>query len=161
MAYIDTDFKPEQIKKEDSSVTVEEKNKSTEPIRKAQTVNPAESINENNLKTSPAVRRIAEENSIDIRGIEGSGKEGRITKGDILDVVEKEYSEATKNIELFPAQKAGSETKEEKRQTIVKMSPIRRTIAKRLVQAKQEAAHFTTFNEINRSMNPYTNKIQR
>jgi 2-oxoglutarate dehydrogenase E2 component (dihydrolipoamide succinyltransferase) len=84
---------------------------------------------ESGQKTSPSVRRIAGEKNIDLKEIKGTGKDGRIIKDNVLD---KEKDKM-----------------DDKRQTIVKMSPIRRTIAKKLVQAKQEAAHLTTFNEIN------------
>lgn len=89
----------------------------------------AEKKEEEPLKTSPSVRRVAAESHINLKSVEGSGKDGRIIKDDLLNKT--------------------SAPEVDKRQTVAKMTQIRRTIAKRLVQAKQEAAHLTTFNEIN------------
>jgi 2-oxoglutarate dehydrogenase E2 component (dihydrolipoamide succinyltransferase) len=131
VALIDTDFKAaESVKTEsDNKEDIKEKLKS-EPVKELSeaSVKTIESGGEYQ-KTSPSVRRIAGENNIDLNEIEGSGKEGRITREDAVNKL--------------------NETKEDNNQTIVKMSPIRRTIAKRLIEAKREAAHVTTFNEIN------------
>lgn len=91
---------------------------------------------------SPAARKAAEESGADPSTIEGSGKDGRVTKSDIL-------SAATKNT---PApQPAVTPAPSTKRETRKKMSPLRRKIAERLVQATQECALLTTFNEVDMS----------
>lgn len=124
VGYVDTLIKSESVKKE-------EEIKKEEPEKiKSETVLKTEQPEEiGAFKTSPSVRRIAGENNINLDEIEGTGKGGRITGADLLKKIN-----------------AGSETKKD---TVVKMSPIRKTIARNLVQAKQEAAHLTTFNEIN------------
>ena len=126
VARIDTDFQAD-IQKDTEKKPSEPKAEMKEKIEIRE--EPKNKTGTEPLKTSPAVRRIAGENDLDLRMVEGTGKEGRITKGDVLN--------------------KQSEPKSSDRQTVVKMSPIRRTIARNLLQAKQEAAHLTTFNEIN------------
>ena len=84
---------------------------------------------------SPAVRKIVEENKIDTKNIEGSGKDGRLTKGDVIrwmSVVPK------------PSERKALYGQEER----IKMTRLRMTIAKRLKQAQETAAMLTTFNEV-------------
>jgi 2-oxoglutarate dehydrogenase E2 component (dihydrolipoamide succinyltransferase) len=84
---------------------------------------------------SPAVRKIVEENKIDIKNIEGSGKDGRLTKGDVI----RWMSAAPK-----PSERKLLYGYEER----IKMTRLRMTIAKRLKQAQENAAILTTFNEV-------------
>ncbi len=84
---------------------------------------------------SPAVRKIVEENKIDISTIEGSGKDGRIAKGDLLSWMG--------NIPQISKRKTTHGPEER-----VKMTRLRITIAKRLKEAQNNAAMLTTFNEI-------------
>jgi 2-oxoglutarate dehydrogenase E2 component (dihydrolipoamide succinyltransferase) len=84
---------------------------------------------------SPAVRKIAEENQIDLSSVEGSGKDGRISKGDLLNLMGNTPQPSTRKI---------SHGIEER----VKMSRLRITIAKRLKEAQNSAAMLTTFNEV-------------
>jgi len=92
---------------------------------------------------SPAARKAATETGIDPSTLKGSGKEGRVTKSDIL-------SAATKKQSLATSATAAS-VPPAKRETRKKMSPLRRKIAERLVQATQECALLTTFNEVDMS----------
>jgi len=93
---------------------------------------------------SPAAAKILREKDIDPSEVEGSGKEGRITKGDAIKAekkVQKPKSESpATHIRL------DSFSRNERRE---KLSRMRRTIAKRLVSAKNNAAMLTTFNEVN------------
>ena len=84
---------------------------------------------------SPAVRKIVEENKIDISTLEGSGKDGRIAKGDLLSWMG--------NIPQISKRKTTHGPEER-----VKMTRLRITIAKRLKEAQNNAAMLTTFNEI-------------
>ena len=84
---------------------------------------------------SPAVRKISEENQIDLSSVEGSGKDGRISKGDLLNLMGNSPQSAARKI---------SHGIEER----VKMSRLRITIAKRLKEAQNSAAMLTTFNEV-------------
>ena len=92
-----------------------------------------------NIKTeqtlSPAVRKIVEEKKIDIRTIKGSGKEGRVLKGDLINLM---------GVNPPPSERKIKYGQEEK----IKMTRLRQTIAKRLKQAQENAALLTTFNEV-------------
>jgi len=102
---------------------------------------------------SPAVRRIAEESGIDPSKVEGTGKDGRVTKGDMLKADTNPNQEAASAKKEAPAPGANPKSeietpKSSERQTRKKMSPLRARIAERLVQAQHEAAMLTTFNEV-------------
>ena len=84
---------------------------------------------------SPAVRKIVNENNIDINKVRGSGKDGRILKGDLIDLMGANPAPSERKI------KYGQEEK-------IKMTRLRQTIAKRLKQAQENAALLTTFNEV-------------
>ena len=84
---------------------------------------------------SPAVRKMVEENYINILNVEGTGKAGRISKGDLINLMG--------NIPQ-PAKRKVTHGQEER----VKMTRLRATIAKRLKQAQDNAAMLTTFNEV-------------
>ena len=84
---------------------------------------------------SPAVRKMVVENNIDIEKVQGSGKDGRILKGDLIDVMGVSPKSSDRKI------KYGQEER-------IKMTRLRQTIAKRLKQAQENAAMLTTFNEV-------------
>ena len=84
---------------------------------------------------SPAVRKIVNENNIDINKVKGSGKDGRVLKGDLIDLMGANPAPSERKI------KYGQEEK-------IKMTRLRQTIAKRLKQAQENAALLTTFNEV-------------
>ena len=86
-------------------------------------------------KLSPAVRKIVEENQIDISNLKGSERGGRISKGDLLNLMG--------NIPQSSARKTTHGPEER-----VKMTKLRVTIAKRLKEAQDNAAILTTFNEV-------------
>jgi len=107
---------------------------------------------------SPAVRRIAEETGISPDSVSGSGKDGRVTKGDMLAAAKESSSSESKPKEAAPqapaakpAAASSSSPSSGERTTRSKMSPLRRKIAQRLVSAQQEAAILTTFNEVDMS----------
>ena len=87
---------------------------------------------------SPAVKRIVEEKKIDISTISGSGRDGRILVGDLLESM---------GLPSAPSQARATKGNEER----VKMTRLRATIAKRLKEAQNNAAMLTTFNEIDMS----------
>jgi len=84
---------------------------------------------------SPAVRKIVKEKQIDISNLEGTGKDGRIVKGDLLNLMGSTPE---------PSKRKSTHGPEEK----VKMTRLRVTIAKRLKEAQDNAAMLTTFNEV-------------
>ena len=89
-------------------------------------------------KLSPAVRKIVVENKIDLKKITGSGKDGRILKGDLIEMM---------GVNPQPSERKIKYGEEER----IKMSRLRQTIAKRLKQAQENAALLTTFNEVDMS----------
>jgi len=91
-----------------------------------------------NLTLSPAVRKIVTENNIDINSIQGSGKDGRVLKGDLISLMGANPKPSERKI------KYGEEER-------IKMTRLRQTIAKRLKQAQENAALLTTFNEVDMS----------
>ena len=93
---------------------------------------------EPNKNLSPAVRKIVEENKIDIEKIDGSGKDGRILKGDLINLMDKSPKPSERKIKYGPEER-------------IKMTRLRMTIAKRLKQAQENAALLTTFNEVDMS----------
>ena len=99
---------------------------------------------------SPAVHRVVREHDVDVTGIQGTGKNGRITKDDVLKSIEQkpkeQISEEMPHTDLQGTREIKDEDALVKR---VEMTPVRKSIARRLVAARQEAAHLTTFNEIN------------
>ena len=84
---------------------------------------------------SPAVRKIVTENKIDPTSVKGSGKDGRILKGDLINLM---------GVNPPPSERKIKYGQEER----IKMTRLRQTIAKRLKQAQENAALLTTFNEV-------------
>ncbi len=96
-------------------------------------------------KTSPAVRRLLDEHDLDATMISGSGKDGRITKSDVMKFLKSHESAEDE----APAEaEAGESVERERTEQRVPMSRLRARIAERLVEAQQTAAMLTTFNEV-------------
>ncbi len=103
---------------------------------------------------SPAVRRLAADTGINPASIDGSGKAGRVTKGDMLAAAEAPVAPAAPAPVVTappPAKPVSIPTATGERQTRTKMTKLRQTIATRLVSAQHEAAMLTTFNEVDMS----------
>jgi len=106
---------------------------------------------------SPAVRRVAAETGVDVSKVAGTGKAGRVTKGDVLAAVEAPPAAvvsaaiAAAPAAALPASAPVISTPANGKRTRVKMTKLRQTIAKRLVSAQHEAAMLTTFNEVDMS----------
>lgn len=107
---------------------------------------------------SPAVRRAAAETGVDVSKISGTGKAGRVTKGDVLAAAEAKPAsapapQAARGVPAEPpaAPAPVSPRPAGSRQTRKKMTPLRAKIAQRLVSAQHEAAMLTTFNEVDMS----------
>jgi 2-oxoglutarate dehydrogenase E2 component (dihydrolipoamide succinyltransferase) len=101
---------------------------------------------------SPAVRRIVEEEKLEPAKIQGTGKDGRLTKGDVLAAAENRGADA--NVQIAPEEKIDNRQdrqSQDGRVTRKKMSPLRRKIAAQLVMAQHTAAILTTFNECDMS----------
>ena len=87
---------------------------------------------------SPAVRKIVEENKINLDLVQGTGKDGRILKGDLISLMGTSPRPSERKIQY------GQEER-------IKMTKLRQTIAKRLKEAQENAAILTTFNEVDMS----------
>ena len=127
---------------------------SKEPLKEAVVEKPQEPEHSEKV-LSPASRKHSIETQVDINQVQGTGKDGRITKGDILsakatnDSPEKETKAAQLDSLVNSAPSTSSDSSI--RETRKKMSPLRKKIAQRLVNATQEAALLTTFNEVDMS----------
>ena len=107
----------------------------------------SEKDNNPGLILSPAAKKLADENQLDIEAIEGTGKDGRITKEDVvnhLSHIDKVDSVDKQFVSPSVSHHTGNRVEER-----VPMSRLRATVAKRLLQATQTTAMLTTFNEVN------------
>tara|TARA_Y100001970_G_scaffold249555_1_gene320191 strand:+ start:4298 stop:5575 length:1278 start_codon:yes stop_codon:yes gene_type:complete len=87
---------------------------------------------------SPAVRKIVAEKKVDIQSIKGTGKDGRILKGDLISLMGTQPQPFERKVKYGPEER-------------IRMTRLRQTIAKRLKQAQENAALLTTFNEVDMS----------
>ena len=94
---------------------------------------------------APSAQRIATENSLDLSKVGGSGKDGRVTKGDAIAALEARASAPT------PAAAPAAPRELHEREERVRMTRLRQTIARRLKEAQNNAAMLTTFNEVDMS----------
>ena len=127
-----------------SEVTVDE----TKGVERTRSNNSATEI------LSPAVRKILDENNLDPTQIVGTGKDGRLLKGDVLAVLNGKESTntASENLAEEAHQAATLETKaNSRREERVKMSRLRQAVASRLKEAQNTAAMLTTYNEADMS----------
>ena len=128
---LDTDKNKNSIK------VFNENNLANEPLILTKEINEKKPIvlQDNTEKLSPAVRKIVTENKIDIKKVSGTGKGGRVLKGDLISMMGTNPQPSERKI------KYGQEER-------IKMTRLRQTIAKRLKQAQENAALLTTFNEV-------------
>ncbi len=122
--------------------------------------------NDEDIPLSPSVRRLIHENTLDASAIKGTGKSGRLTKTDVLDHLDKHTpatvkaqkpTAETQNIASPEAAKPETEKPSEtttitsnlRPEQRVAMTRLRAKVAERLLQAQQNAAMLTTFNEVN------------
>jgi len=102
---------------------------------------------------APSVRKLSAESGVDASTVPGSGKDGRVTKGDMLAAIEKAAAIATPvNQPATAVQvRAPSPADDAAREERVKMTRLRQTIARRLKDVQNTAAMLTTFNEVDMS----------
>jgi 2-oxoglutarate dehydrogenase E2 component (dihydrolipoamide succinyltransferase) len=102
---------------------------------------------------APSVRKIATEAGMDPAKVEGSGKDGRVTKGDMMAAIERAAAAPTPVAQPAAAVqvRAPSPADDAAREERVKMTRLRQTIARRLKDAQNTAAMLTTFNEVDMS----------
>src|SRR5215468_535470 len=102
---------------------------------------------------APSVRKMAAETGIDVATVSGSGKDGRVTKGDMVAAIERAASAPTPVAQPLAAvqARAPSPADDAAREERIKMTRLRATIARRLKDAQNTAAMLTTFNEVDMS----------
>lgn len=168
LARIDTEGKAaeapggEAAEKEEAPEKAESSKEKAEPAPEAAPAASAESA-----PLSPSVRRLVAEHDLDPANIPASGPKGRLTKGDVLDYVEKQTAKSGASESAAPAAPASAPAAKPSAPSAppaggtvppdrygrleqrVAMTRLRRRIAERLVEAQQTAAILTTFNEVN------------
>jgi 2-oxoglutarate dehydrogenase E2 component (dihydrolipoamide succinyltransferase) len=99
---------------------------------------------------APSVRKLATESGIDVSAVPGSGKDGRVTKNDMLVAIERAAAAPTPiaNVAAAVQVRAPSLPDDAAREERVHMTKLRQTIARRLKEAQNTAAMLTTFNEV-------------
>ncbi|HZP76944.1 MAG TPA: 2-oxoglutarate dehydrogenase complex dihydrolipoyllysine-residue succinyltransferase [Pseudolabrys sp.] len=101
---------------------------------------------------APSVRKLSAESGVDPGKVDGTGKDGRVTKGDMLAAIERAAAQPTPVAAQAPAQmRAPSPADDAAREERVHMTRLRQTIARRLKDAQNTAAMLTTFNEVDMS----------
>jgi 2-oxoglutarate dehydrogenase E2 component (dihydrolipoamide succinyltransferase) len=106
------------------------------------------------MPLAPSVRKIAAETGLDPAKVDGSGKDGRVTKGDMMAAIERAAASPTPVAQTAAAAiqvRAPSPADDASREERVKMTRLRQTIARRLKEAQNTAAMLTTFNEVDMS----------
>ena len=120
------------------------------PAAKSAPAAPPPKVAASDAPLAPSVRKIASETGMDPAKIEGTGKDGRVTKGDMMAEIERAAARPTPVAQPAAAVhvRAPSPADDAAREERVKMTRLRQTIARRLKDAQNTAAMLTTFNEV-------------
>jgi 2-oxoglutarate dehydrogenase E2 component (dihydrolipoamide succinyltransferase) len=132
----------------------DQKADTTTPINAAEEQRPRpETVRRAAPSLAPSVRKMAAETGIDVSTVPGSGKDGRVTKGDMMAAIERAASAPTPVAQPLAAvqARAPSPADDAAREERIKMTRLRVTIARRLKEAQNTAAMLTTFNEVDMS----------
>ncbi len=134
---LEKEVKKPKEKKKETSIKIFEDDIQDEPLVLTNeiTENTEKVTKKKSNHLSPSVRKIIAENKIKVDEVKGTGKDGRILKGDLIDLMSSNPKPSSRKLQFG----------EEER---IKMSRLRQTIAKRLKQAQENAALLTTFNEV-------------
>jgi 2-oxoglutarate dehydrogenase E2 component (dihydrolipoamide succinyltransferase) len=138
---------PEETKLKDERPPAEE------PARAAPPKPVAAKVAGTEMPLAPSVRKIAAETGVDVSAVPGTGKDGRVTKGDMLAAIERAAAQPTPVAAPAAAVqvRAPSPADDAAREERVRMTRLRQTIARRLKDAQNTAAMLTTFNEVDMS----------
>jgi 2-oxoglutarate dehydrogenase E2 component (dihydrolipoamide succinyltransferase) len=98
----------------------------------------------------PAARRVAEERGVDVATVPGTGRDGRVTKGDVLEALEARAAERSVARPALAPVHSGPRPRADREERVT-MSRLRKTIALRLKESQNTAAQLTTFNEVDMS----------
>jgi 2-oxoglutarate dehydrogenase E2 component (dihydrolipoamide succinyltransferase) len=136
-----------------SAATKKAEAKPAEAKVEAKTAEPATAPAGGDLPVAPSVRRLSAESGVDATTVPGSGKDGRVTKGDMLAAIERAAAQPTPVPQPAAAVqvRAPSPADDAAREERVRMTKLRQTIARRLKDAQNNAAMLTTFNEVDMS----------
>src|SRR5262249_53330100 len=102
------------------------------------------------MPVAPSVRKLSAESGVDVSTVQGSGKDGRVTKGDMMAAIERAAARPVPIAQPAATvhMRAPSTVDDAAREERVKMTRLRATIARRLKEAQNTAAMLTTFNEV-------------
>jgi len=170
IAEIDTDAKVPAKEKEVTEKPAEKPEKPAEPVQEKAEAKPKAEVKEEKeeekvSRVSPVAAKLLKEAGISLNSVSGTGQQGRVTKADAEKVI-SQSAEKTKTAEPAPERKTEPAPQKppepkapifktpapgERAESREKMSTLRKTIARRLVAAKNETAMLTTFNEIDMS----------
>jgi len=129
--------------------TVEMDTPATEVVAQSEPKPAAAETAAKTIKTSPAVRRLLEEHDLDATMVTGSGKDGRVTKADVMEFLKGDQSSNVTPGDPTPDIADDSEVVAlERKEQRVPMTRLRSRIAERMVDAQHKAAMLTTFNEV-------------
>jgi 2-oxoglutarate dehydrogenase E2 component (dihydrolipoamide succinyltransferase) len=140
VAKIDTSVKPTITTKTEAK---QEKQEKVSELKQEQKTSVSVESKTSQNEPSPAAKKIIAEQNIDLSQIQGTGKNGRITKQDVLKYISSGFPKAQESISNY-----WTGSRETERQ---KMSSLRKAISKRLVSVKNQTAMLTTFNEVDMS----------
>ena len=112
-----------------------------------QTATPTPTATAGSRRAPPSARRLMAEHGVSARAVEGTGPGGQVRKEDVVRALEAPRALPAETRAPAPAQRDGTAARER----VVAMSPLRRTVARRLVEAQHTAAILTTFNEVDMS----------
>src|SRR5262245_42433407 len=127
----------------------DQKTTTTAPINAAEEqpaprVPPKAEAPKGDMPVAPSVRKMAAETGMDPATVAGSGKDGRVTKGDMMAAIERAASQPASAVQVHAPRRQEDAAREER----LKMTRLRQTIARRLKDAQNTAAMLTTFNEV-------------
>ena len=131
----------------------DKKTSTTAPIAAAGGLPVTERAPSGDQPLAPSVRKMSAESGVDPAGVAGTGKDGRVTKGDMMAAIERAASQPVPAGQPVAAvqMRAPSPADDAAREERVKMTRLRQTIARRLKDAQNTAAMLTTFNEVDMS----------
>lgn len=137
----------EEVKEES---TEEKDSKDTESKEEVKSEDDSKETDKRFVKAMPSIRKFARDNDVDITEVDGTGKHGRVTKSDVESFMNGDSKAATEAEEGSSEETQSTQTTErpEGRETREKMSSIRRTIAKAMVESKKTSPHVTNIDEV-------------
>lgn len=130
---------------EDGASVIESAQSKSVSVQDAKQAEPSVSVAADNKPVSmPAARKMMEEKNITVDQVAGTGRGGRITRDDVVQFLDQKENPAKASGPVAPRQ-------DDPREERVKMTRLRRTVARRLKEAQETAAMLTTFNEVDMS----------